>query len=244
MEYGSSYCVSQPDQRCVWMTAGVLTYQLCDRNFECAGCSLDAAMRNSYGRPASVMSHPVDRIHLRPGRFYTSEHCWVDLLGPDRVRIGVEPGFARRLAEADGISLPPAGKMLKEREAAVWCRFDDAMVPVRLPFDLRVRESNRLVRSNPALLAHDPYDQGWLLEADVKPEHLDGQRVMSAREAEKVYQKDEEAFRSAIASSTASGLGVAGPTMQDGGEPATTPLMMLGAARYCALIGKVYCKII
>jgi glycine cleavage system H protein len=244
MSATSSYRISPPEQRCVWMTAGVLTYQLCDRNFECAGCTLDASLRNAYVRPETVLPLPVDRIHLRPGRFYTSEHCWVDVLGPHRVRIGVEPGFAKRLAQADGISLPPVGKELKEREAAVWCRFDDAMVPVRLPFDLRVSESNRAVRSNPSLLATDPYDQGWLLEADVQPEHLDGQRVMSAREAEKIYQRDEEAFRSAIAVGATSGLGVAGPTMQDGGEPALTPLAQLGAARYCALVGKVYCKIV
>ncbi len=226
------------------MTAGVLTYQLCDRNFECAGCPLDAAMRNAYERPESVLPLPVDRIHLRPGRFYTSEHCWVDVLGPHRVRIGVEPGFARRLAEADGISLPPTGKKLNERDAAVWCRFDDAMVPVRLPFDLRVRESNRAIRSNPALLASDPYEHGWLLEADVQPEHLDGQRVMSAHEAEKIYQKDEEAFRTAVAAGIESGRGVTGATLQDGGEPAMTPLSMFGAARYCALVGRIYCKVV
>ena len=181
---------------------------------------------------------------LRPGRFYTAEHCWVDVLGPTTVRIGVEPGFARRLKEADGISLPPAGRLLQEREAAVWCRFDDAMVPVRLPFDMRACESNRQVRSKPDLVAQDPFDAGWLFDAEVLPDHLDGRRVMSAREAEKIYAKDEDAFRSAMAGGTLSMLGAAGPTMQDGGEAVTTPLVLLGAARYCALVGRIYCKVV
>jgi glycine cleavage system H protein len=226
------------------MTAGILTYQLCDRNFDCAGCPLDAAMRNAYERPEAVRPLARDRVVLRPGRFYTSEHCWVDVRSPKIVRIGVEPGFARRLKEADGISLPPTGKLLQEREAAVWCRFDDAMVPVRLPFDMRARESNREVRSKPELVAADPFETGWLFDAEVLPDHLDGRRVMSAREAEKIYAKDEEAFRTSMTGGTLSMMNTAGPTMQDGGEAVSTPLALLGAARYCALVGRIYCKVV
>ncbi len=244
MKFSSSYRVAPADQRCVWMTAGVLTYQLCDRDFECAGCPLDAAMRNAYERPESVLPPALDRRPLRPGRFYTAEHCWVDVRSPKVVRIGVEPGFALRLKDADGLSLPPAGKLLREREAAVWSSFDDAMVPIRLPFDMRVRESNRGVRSRPALVAEDPYEAGWLLEAEVVPDHLDGRRVMGAGEAEKMYVKDEEVFRSTLGASAGTLLGAAGPTMQDGGEVTSSPLAMLGAARYCALVGRVYCKVV
>jgi glycine cleavage system H protein len=201
-------------------------------------------MRNAYERPESVLPVARESKPLRPGRFYTAEHCWVDVRGPKIVRIGVEPGFAVRLNDADGISLPPSGKLLHEREAAVWCRFDDAMVPIRLPFDMRVREGNRRVRSRPALVGEDPYEAGWLLEAEVVPDHLDERRVMSAGEAEKMYVKDEEVFHSTLGVSATAMLGAAGPTMQDGGEVASAPLTMMGAARYCALVGRIYCKVV
>lgn len=33
-------------EHCVWMRAGVVTYKLCDRDFDCEHCPLDAALRN------------------------------------------------------------------------------------------------------------------------------------------------------------------------------------------------------
>lgn len=33
------------DQACVWMSAGVLRFWLCDRGFDCDRCPLDAALR-------------------------------------------------------------------------------------------------------------------------------------------------------------------------------------------------------
>lgn len=35
------------DQACVWMRAGVIRFWLCDRNFDCDHCPLDAALRGS-----------------------------------------------------------------------------------------------------------------------------------------------------------------------------------------------------
>ena len=35
---------------CVWMSAGLVAYKLCDRGFECEGCPFDQAMRGA--RPA------------------------------------------------------------------------------------------------------------------------------------------------------------------------------------------------
>lgn len=32
---------------CIWMDAGVLTFKLCDRDFDCAHCPLNAALKGS-----------------------------------------------------------------------------------------------------------------------------------------------------------------------------------------------------
>jgi hypothetical protein len=42
------------DQACVWMRAGVIRFWLCDRNFDCDHCPLDAALRGSRS------AHPQD----------------------------------------------------------------------------------------------------------------------------------------------------------------------------------------
>ena len=39
---------------CVWMSAGLVAYKLCDRGFECDGCPFDQAMRGARPAPAGV----------------------------------------------------------------------------------------------------------------------------------------------------------------------------------------------
>jgi hypothetical protein len=41
---------------CVWMSAGLVAYKLCDRGFECDGCPFDQAMRGSPPRRAPASS--------------------------------------------------------------------------------------------------------------------------------------------------------------------------------------------
>jgi hypothetical protein len=60
---------------CVWMSAGLVAFKLCDREGECEGCPFDRAMREPQGRPVR---------HRRPP---TPPH------GPDR-RPPVPPGGA------------------------------------------------------------------------------------------------------------------------------------------------------
>lgn len=37
---------------CIWMSAGLVAYKLCDRGFECDGCPFDQAMRGGTAAPA------------------------------------------------------------------------------------------------------------------------------------------------------------------------------------------------
>ena len=36
---------------CVWMSAGLVAFKLCDREGECEGCPFDRAMRSPQGSP-------------------------------------------------------------------------------------------------------------------------------------------------------------------------------------------------
>lgn len=47
---------------CVWMSAGLVAFKLCDREGECESCPFDRAMRSPQGRPPPkrrrVSRHP------------------------------------------------------------------------------------------------------------------------------------------------------------------------------------------
>jgi len=43
--------VPNGDLECVWMWAGIVTYKLCDCNYECEHCSFDRAMKECDSVP-------------------------------------------------------------------------------------------------------------------------------------------------------------------------------------------------
>ena len=51
LEATYAHVVPDGETPCVWMTAGVLTCWLCDRDLECQACPLDAALRHDAERP-------------------------------------------------------------------------------------------------------------------------------------------------------------------------------------------------
>ncbi|MBI5711138.1 MAG: hypothetical protein HZC42_12695, partial [Candidatus Eisenbacteria bacterium] len=102
--------VPSDELKCVWMTAGILSYQLCEREFDCEQCPLDAALRMHFARggaPAGESAAPDPRGAPGPparhgiacDRLYSRGHCWAKPLGggpPGAAwfRVGLEPGLA------------------------------------------------------------------------------------------------------------------------------------------------------
>ena len=82
---------------CLWISAGLLTYKLCDRDFNCDCCPLDAALggasSGSFRREALLV--PSCRARLFPDdRLYTTSHAWVRSVGAARedrlFRVGLD----------------------------------------------------------------------------------------------------------------------------------------------------------
>lgn len=47
--------IPEEEQKCVWMTTGLISYKLCDRDFQCDICPFDQAVRNSRTDRKSVV---------------------------------------------------------------------------------------------------------------------------------------------------------------------------------------------
>jgi glycine cleavage system H lipoate-binding protein len=60
-------------KKCVWMEAGVVSYKLCDNNFDCSTCSYDHAMQDKVARhKAAAAAQPVP---VAPEKF---NETWVE----------------------------------------------------------------------------------------------------------------------------------------------------------------------
>jgi hypothetical protein len=49
----------QGEKECVWMSAKVVNFKLCDRDFDCAGCYFDKAMKSAWKQDNGDGDTPV-----------------------------------------------------------------------------------------------------------------------------------------------------------------------------------------
>jgi glycine cleavage system H protein len=215
---------------CVWMTAGLVAYKLCDREYDCENCPLDAALRG----PTSN-SHGSTSSSNRKDRQYHPSHSWVKEIDETRVRVGLDAFAGRLLDQITSVVLPPISTRILCGRPACWVIDDAELLPVRAAVSGTVLQKNGAVQHNPSLIAQSAYDDGWLLEVQCCGPLSEQPGLVSAhqQQEETTTQLRQLAKFGAQDPTADSRLG---PTMANGGEPITSLRRFLGAKRYHRLI--------
>jgi len=228
--------ISHDSQPCLWMAAGVINYKLCDREFDCEHCPLDAALRGD-SRPAGLDTHhtggrPPGNLYPED-RYYSTGHTWVQLADDGGARLGLDAFAANML---DGLIEVRSGLEARNRgEAFSELRLDSGALSLGLPIRARAANGNPRLHDEPSLALTAPYGDGWLIavtDADVG--ELD--ELMSADEALEQARQDLRLFRRRVALEMLTDTGDLGWCMADGGEPLTDLRQMLGSPRFCSLL--------
>lgn len=227
---------------CVWMLAGLLSYRLCDRDFDCEHCPLDAAIHGVHSAPAldagAVPEGPPLDWGIRDGLTYHPLYGWVSELESGRLRWGIDGATARLLDHATEIVVPAAGSDLEQGKVACWVMDDGDLVPLRAPVSGKIARANPALAREPALLIHEPYDAGWLMEVEA-PGGLAMQRGLCGgterrlRAARQMSRLQRDAMAHLHLDP-----GV-GPTAQDGGERVVDLRRALGRERYHRLVHSI-----
>ena len=134
------------NHRCIWMTAGILSYQLCDRSFECDTCPLDSAMRMHFspkGSPTkeAPLKGQSSEIH------YSRNHCWIARKTSSSVRIGIEPTLATLLAPRE-IVLPFVGDIVALDQYCCWIIMEGGTLHIPSPVSGTVTAVNSSVATD------------------------------------------------------------------------------------------------
>lgn len=199
------------DERCVWMAAGLVTYKLCDREYECNICPFDRAMRGEYGE-AETDESPFFQIDYR--KFYHPKHLWVRIDGPSRVAIGLDRLSASVFPKIKSIVFPKPGDKFLQDE--VFCHIieERGIAPLSSPISGTVISLNGSLKNEPQLLVEDPEGDGYLLK--MKPENVerDIKKLLSGRDAISWLKREERKLVRILSSLDRR---VPGETMQDGG---------------------------
>lgn len=223
---------------CVWMVAGLLSYRLCDRDFDCEHCPLDAAIHGAHAARLDAGAFPEGTARdwgIRDGLAYHPVYGWVQEFEPGRLRWGIDAAIARLVDRATEVVFPTAGSDLEQGSVACWVVDEGEPVPLRSPVSGRAARANPALARHPALMVHEPYDGGWLMEVEA-PGGLAAQKGLcgTAERRVRVARQMRRLHRDALATGVAE-PGV-GPTAQDGGERLLDLRQVLGRERYHRLL--------
>ena len=238
------YPVFAPEARpCVWMCAGLISYKLCERGFDCERCPLDAALRGTMANVASPSPH-LDRRrdvqHFPEDRLYSEGHLWVQATARDDVRlwrVGLD-AFASAvmgcLTHVHGI---PPGSGVQRGDPVSQVDLGIGTLALGAPVGGRVVRSNEALRAHPERAITEPYGDGWLVEI----QGLDASGILGLRSASQARahtDADLTRFRRSLALRLLTEPAGEVP----GADPASPPLsdlrQVLGGSRYLELVGQ------
>lgn len=253
--------VAAPDLPCIWVQAGVLSYRLCDREYQCDRCELFHALRSDplrlrAERAASVrgatpedettstdertrlfMSRFLAGCRIALNRSYSPSHFWVQVLD-EGWRIGLD-GFARRVLDPiDQMILPDFGARLQCGEPCAWARRSGSVMPLPSPVGGTVAAANPACLGPTVAATGDPTEDPWMLLVNPGDEvgvlYRDEQILLwLSAQIGVVRQRVTEA----LDTGRATGLGA---TLADGGAIDVNLGRVLGPRRFEALARELF----
>jgi glycine cleavage system H protein len=181
------------------MDAGFISFRLCNRDYDCEHCLLDAALCGQPCSPGDPDDTSPDTAVPRD-RLYCPGHTWLLATpgDPTTWRFGLDPFAAAILGNATSLSWPAAGTRLDAGDTACRIGFDSGEVLLAAPVPCRFTRPNNALRTDPGRLISDPCGTGWIAElriTDLVP--LPG--LLSAAAASESIRLDLTRFRHAVA---------------------------------------------
>ena len=108
------------------------------------------------------MTHDV-----RDGLKYTKTHEWVKLTGT-KAKIGITDHAQEELTDIVFVELPTVGKEIKKGEELCVVESVKSVSEVYAPVSGKVVAVNTKLDDSPEIINSSPYDDGWLVELEVK----------------------------------------------------------------------------
>jgi glycine cleavage system H protein len=243
-----NYPLVPPNElRCIWMTAGILSYQLCEREFDCERCPLDRALRAGFPErkvptqeEKPIESEGIRKPGLPEGYLYGRRHTWVRVSDHSTARVGIEPSFAAALISPRAAVLPSVGERVHRDRVCAWIVIEGGTLPILAPLAGQVRSTNARLGENPHAICEAPMGDGWLFDLSIELEGLEQAGLLAIADAAKVYAGDEAKFQSLITAELSKEGATTGVTVADGGQMLHTVSSMLGSKKYFRLVREVF----
>lgn len=110
------------------------------------------------------MSHIPDSLR------YTAEHEWVDLVGENRVRVGITDFAQSALGDIVYVQLPKVGELLTANKVFGEVESTKSVSEIYSPVSGTVVAVNEGLNSTPEVINSDAYGEGWIVEIEIVSE--------------------------------------------------------------------------
>jgi len=256
-----------PERPCIWVAAGVLSYRLCDRDYDCEHCELHRALGGESDLPVLGVGIPLgdsDRLPhgqdpveeqvatymgsllsgctLHLDRYHTADHFWLEPCEDGDILAGLDPQVWRVVRPIDHITTPQLGVWMKRGDPCGWVTRGRLSVSLRAPISGEVTAVNQ-AHGGEGASPPDPTLQGdgWLLR--IHP-HESMTAVPGLLRGEDALQWHLQTIR--LIKHYLRGAMVADPTRElgqtlaDGGAVQLDLAQVLGADRFEALVQDLF----
>lgn len=258
-----SKVIPEGEHNCIWAEAGLVSYKLCDRNYECDDCPFDQVMRqksppvsvdvkvHTAGRTRSrnvrqgTLSEVVRGIFGDPfseklprDRSYSRGHVWIMKDERGAVRLGIDHYVAGLLEGIASIVFPEIGASAVRDNPCAWIICEGGTIAVQSPVDGRLRCINPRLVESAATVGDDPYESGWLAEISCPEKPSENSIEASVMESESKSQfanLEREIIEEFDAEPSTLGV-----TLMDGGNPPHSLKDVLGTARYISFLQRLF----
>ncbi len=258
--------IPKEDLKCVWMTAGLLSYKLCKYDLQCEKCPLDWELRNLSATPSfdlaaaqgwkkinsekarptpprrkersggDVLIEDLSRLNINGSLFYHPGHTWVKVERADEVRIGLDYFLGKMIGKVKVIVLPLSGRKFAQGENLCSIIREEGILRIVFPVSGLILSVNEKLKDQPELITEDPLGEGFLLTLKPKNLQRDQKHLFSGETALSWYQKELERFKAAVISDLSPDQKGLGMTMQDGEIKFGDIEKLIAAERYIQLI--------
>jgi len=237
----SSQALVDTEQRpCVWMCAGLISYRLCDRDYDCESCPLDAAFHAPavHRHPRPCVGAAEAATAVPPDRRYADGHTWVQERGARDgacCRLGLDAFAAAIIGTVIGLRPAERDRVLEGGDLLCDLDIGLGLLSVGAPVNGRLVRLNPLLRERPDEVVHEPYGAGWIAELADVPE-LDLRRLAPSETACQRTRADLTRFRRAVALRLFADLGAGELGWLGPGQRLTDLRQMLGPVGYLELV--------
>lgn len=194
-------------QRCIWMDAKAIEYQLCPLKQNCDACDFYQEMLGGH------RSHPAGAntalINLRdpestlaqfhPGLQYIPGHFWYKRTGAGRIRLGIDAFLWQIFSSARKVLMPAMDTDFAIDQCFSWLLVEGGLVYLKTPFRGRVSGINEIFSerskvNTPYFLLPEP--ELWFIELQLFEEDFQGPKILSHNEYIAMIEADQGRLQS------------------------------------------------